>query len=162
MSDPNPSAFLADALSETTRKEKRNLLVASAIGTMVATTGLVPTQLSTLGIQFSAPEQRAFITLLLTAVIYFTLVFGAYSLADFFVWRKKYQDYLIALAVQAQNWSQVDQLIYEELHENIPPAVWLYSRSKFAAFFRTGVDFVLPILIGISSAMLLVHKVVGA
>ena len=160
MSDANPSEFLTDPLSEVTRKERRNLLAASTVGILVAKAGLVPTQLSTLGIQFTPPAQQTFVALLASVVIYFILAFAFYGVADFFVWRKKYQDYLVASAIEEQNWSQEDQRNYEEIHEGVPRAVWLYSMSKPVACFRVAFEFALPVIVGVVSVILLVLKVV--
>ena len=160
MSDANPSEFLTDPLSEVTRKERRNLLAASTTGALVATTGLVPTQFSALGIQFTPPAQQAFVVLLASVVSYFILAFVVYGVADFFIWRKKYQDYLVALTIEVQSWSQEDKRIYDELHEGIPRAVWLYSMSKPVAFCRVAFEFVLPVIVGVVSVILLVLKVV--
>lgn len=160
MSDANPSEFLTDLLREVTRKERRNLLAASTVGILVAKAGLVPTQLSTLGIQFTPPSQQVFVFLTACVVGYFTLAFSAYGVADFFVWRKKYQDYLVASAIEKLNWSQEDQRNYDELHEGIPRAVWLYSMSKPVAFFQVAFEFVLPVIVGVVSVILLVLKVV--
>lgn len=160
MADANPSDFLSDPLSEVTRKERRNLLAASTGGTLVATTGLVPTQVSALGVQFSPPEQQAFVLLLAVVVGYFIVAFILYGVADIFIWRKKYQDYLVASAIESLNWTQEDQRNYDELHQGIPRSVWLYSLSKPVAFCRVAFEFALPIVVGVVSAVLLVLKVV--
>lgn len=71
MSNANLSDFLTDPLSEVTRKERRNLLLASTAGVLVAKMGLIPARISVLGVEFSPPAQQAFISLMSLIVGYF-------------------------------------------------------------------------------------------
>ena len=159
ISDPNPVAYLLDPLSEITRRERRNLLMASAVGLLVSKAALVPTQLSALGIEFSAPDQRIFVVLVALTVFYFFGAFVLYGLSDFLIWRKKYQDYLEGVEGVMQSWSQEDQHIYDELHQHIPDIGWLYQWSKPTAFSRILFEFVVPIVFGLYAASTLIFKV---
>lgn len=159
MSEPNPADFLGDPLSDVTRKERRNLLLASVTGLLVETTGLVPTHISALGIEFSPPAQSAFVVLVTLTVVYFIGAFVIYGASDFFVWRKRYYDYLVAVEVESRNWSEEDQRHYDELHEDIRRIHWLYEWSKPLAFIRALFEFALPMVIGAASVSLLLFKV---
>ncbi len=88
MSEPNPVEFLADPLSPITRIERRNLLLASTAGILIAKAGLIPTQISALGITLSDPNQSTFIVVMALTVVYFLCAFVVYGVADFFIWRK--------------------------------------------------------------------------
>lgn len=158
MSNANLSDFLTDPLSEVTRKERRNLLLASTAGVLVAKMGLIPARISVLGVEFSPPAQQAFISLMSLIVGYFILAFVFYGMADFFVWRKKYQNYLVTSKSESLIWTQEDQFNYEELHHGIPRAAWLYTMSKPVAFVRVAFEFFFPLIIGITAISLLVLK----
>jgi amino acid transporter len=97
MSGPSPAEFLSDPLSDVARKERRNLLIASTTAILAATMGLAPAHISALGIEFSPPAQSSFVVLVALIVVYFIAAFVLYGISDFFIWRKKYQDYLVAV-----------------------------------------------------------------
>src|SRR2546423_1716731 len=102
MSGPSPTELLFDPLSDVARKERRNLLIASTVGILVATTGLVPTRLSTLGIEFSPPEQTYFVILMAGVIAYFVIAFVVYGVSDFLISHNKRHDHLVAVAVEMQ------------------------------------------------------------
>lgn len=91
MSEPIFTDYLGDPLGEITRKERRNLLIAGTVGVLVAKAGLVPSKISALGIDLSAPAQDAFVMLVGLVIVYFLCAFIIYGVSDFFAWRKKYQ-----------------------------------------------------------------------
>ncbi len=155
MPDPDPISLHADPLSDGARKERRNLVIASVLGLLVSRVGLVPTRVAILGIEFSSPSQRAFVFVVGAVIAYFLVAFVIYGLSDFFAWRKRYQDYIEQIEVSARNWTQEDQQEYEELHADIPRATWIYSGSKPLAVARVLFEFLLPILIGCVSLILL-------
>ncbi len=124
--------------------------------------GLIPTRLSALGIEFSAPAQVYFVALVAALVCYFFIAFIVYGSSDVFVCYKKYQDYLVASEIASDNWSQEDQERYDELHTRIPRAAWLYSWSKPVFFFRIVFEFVVPLLVGAVSVYLLLLKIIAA
>jgi hypothetical protein len=83
MSDsPYQQILLREPLSEDTRKERRNLLAISTIGIALVKTGLIPTKISALGIEFSQSNQRALLYILLAMIIYFFLTFAIYAISD--------------------------------------------------------------------------------
>lgn len=91
MGDPIPSDILvSDPLTDVTRKERRTMLGTAAVGIGVAKTRLVPTKIESLGITFSAPNQKAFLETILAVVIYFTVAFILYALCDWVAWRNRY------------------------------------------------------------------------
>src|SRR6266849_2296109 len=124
MAGPDPSDFLADPLSNVSRRERRNLLIASAVGVLVAQVGLVPTHISALGIDFPAPAQSSFLVLVAAIVGYFVIAFLIYALADFIVWRKKRHDYLVAIEVELENLTPDD--LDEMQGLNVPSISWYY------------------------------------
>ncbi len=55
---------LRDPLNTTTRNARRNLLVASIVGIMIAKVGLFHTKFTALGIEFTTSNQHALVVLL--------------------------------------------------------------------------------------------------
>lgn len=77
-----PQELLKDILREETRKERRNLLAASAVGIVIVKAGLIPTKISALGIDFSQTDQRTLLWVLLGVTAYFLAMFVVYALSD--------------------------------------------------------------------------------
>ena len=158
MTEVNITDYLTDPLSETTRKERRNLLIASTIGILVAKMGLIPSQISALGIEFSAPNQQVFIQLVGFIIIYFLIAFVTCGLPDFFIWRKKLQDYLLARNIKASSWTEQDEYYEDEAHHGIARARWLYTMSKPVAFLRIFFEFIIPFGVSIYAISILMCK----
>jgi hypothetical protein len=88
MPDPVPQqVLLKDPLSVETRKERRNLLAISALGIVMVKTGLVPTKISVLGVEFSQSNQTALLYTIAGIAIYFLLAFIFYALSDYSTYR---------------------------------------------------------------------------
>ena len=67
----NKEKALVDPLSEVTRKERRMLLGLSMLGVFFAKTGIVPSKISTLGIELAATEQSSFFYVLAAMLVYY-------------------------------------------------------------------------------------------
>lgn len=88
--------------------------------------------------------------LLLTGiVIYFVAAFIIYGLADFLVWRHKYQDYLEEVEQHSRDWTMEDQAQYDELRQAVPSIAWTYRLSKPIAWLRVLFEFALPVFVGL-------------
>jgi len=85
---PNIKLFLADPLKELTRKERRTLLLMGSLGIVIAHTGLVPTQITALGIQFQTSQRTALYVIFALAVLYFLCAFMLYCTLDFVEWKR--------------------------------------------------------------------------
>lgn len=162
MVEPSPVEYLTDPLSDITRKERRNLLIASTIGVLVSKAGLIPSKLSTFGIEFSPPAQDTFVMIVAFTVLYFIGAFMIYGISDFLIWRKRYQDYLEGVEGKIESWSMEDQAAYDELHTRIPNIGWLYRVSKLAAFARIAFEYAVPLLYGLFVVVTLITKVLGS
>ena len=85
---PRPSQVrLRDPLSPVTRAERRSLLGVSAVGLVIAKSGLVPTKISALGVDFSNADQHALLSMGSLAVVYFIVAFTVYATSDLVAWR---------------------------------------------------------------------------
>ena len=138
--------IFTDPLSQLTRLERRNLLLASFIGVLIAKAGLVPTKFSAFGIDLTAPQQSAFTLAAALIVGYFLLAFLAYATPDLLSWREKYQDYLRRSEIAGRNWTIEDQIEHDEISGALPNIMWLYRSSRPVAYLRVAFDFVLPVL----------------
>lgn len=78
---------LRDALSDVTRKERRYLLGISLLGIALEKTGLVPSKISGLGIEFQNTDQRALLFIVAFVILYFLVAFIIYAFSDFLAWR---------------------------------------------------------------------------
>lgn len=148
MTEPDPREYLADPLSPIARAERRNLLLASTVAILIAHVNLVPTRISALGLEFTPPAQASFVVITALVVGYFIVAFTTYAIADFFVWRKRYYDYLAAVEKQSQGWTLEDQIAHDEIHANLPTLDWYYEWSPRVANVRMLFEFALPLLVG--------------
>ena len=159
MSEPDPRDYLADPLSAISRAERRNLLLAATLAILIAHVNLVPTQISALGLEFAPPAQAAFLVITALVVGYFIIAFGMYAVADVFVWRKRYYDYLAAVERESKDWTLEDQIEHDEIHANLPTIDWYYEWSPRVANVRMLFEFVLPLLVGTYAISALVWRV---
>jgi hypothetical protein len=79
-----------DPLSETTRKERRALLGVGIIIICILKTGMLPTKIEALGIEFSQTDQKYLFHILAAIVIYYLAAFLIYAFSDFITWRISY------------------------------------------------------------------------
>lgn len=155
---PTPADFLGDPLSDVSRRERRNLLASSTIAVLTAHAGLIPTRISALGVELTSPGQSAFLVLFAAVVIYFLTAFVVYGFSDFLLWRHKYHDYLEKAEITTRNWTQDDQMNYDELRQHVPSIAWLYRISKPAAHVRIVFEFPFPILVGLYAIYALLSR----
>jgi hypothetical protein len=84
---------LADPLKEETRKARLYLLGVSMVGIAIVWTGLVPQEITTLGITFGQADRRALLLILALVVVYFLTAFAVYL--DFSHFRARGKDTLL-------------------------------------------------------------------
>ena len=84
---PGTDPSFLDPLSEETRKARLYLLGASTVGITIVVTGLVPTEIRTLGITFAQADRRSLLFMLALVIAYFLVAFIIYAAADFLAWR---------------------------------------------------------------------------
>jgi hypothetical protein len=85
---------LTNPLSEETRKERVYLLGISAIGITIVFTGLIPTEIRTLGITFAEADRTSLLLILALVVAYFLAAFISYALSDYLEWRTAWRGLL--------------------------------------------------------------------
>lgn len=84
--EPGIHPKLKDPLSDVTRKERVYLLGISAIGITIVFTGLIPTEITALGIKFAEADRRSLLLIFALVVGYFLVAFVSYALSDFLEW----------------------------------------------------------------------------
>jgi hypothetical protein len=123
-SDTLFSTILKDPLSDVTRKERIYLLATSTLGIVIVKTGLVPSRISALGIQFEETNQKTLLLMLGIVVAYFFVAFIIYAVADFFAWLDDYRAVVGARArLEKRLNGKADtrrERVYSNLREGIP------------------------------------------
>lgn len=167
---------VADPLSAHARSVRKSLLISSVIAIAVARTGLIPTQISALGLQFSQADRGSMLWLIGAVVGFLLLSFVVAAAADFAAWR---------MSIFAKSWEE-EADGYENLRKSILEekrltkedrealqeqerhmgAMWRNAghldRYSFMqklvgtiSWARVAVEFVAPVLSGISAMVLL-------
>lgn len=159
-SDPH-NVLLKDPLSKETRDERRNLLAVSAIGIIVATTGLIPSKITSLGIEFNPANQRALLWVTAAIVGYFWLAFLIYGVSDFVAWRITFRStrdkYLDERAAQIAN--DVKAKRTPILKETAPQLLlFLLKVPRPVSWIRMFFEFIIPLLTGIVAIVVLLRQ----
>jgi hypothetical protein len=151
-------------LSELSRKERKYLLMTSAIGVFVSWAGVVPTRISTLGIELNSNEQRAFLLMLAFIIVYFLLAFVVYGFRDFIDWRIKYheqresetRDLLIRVDEYLNSEQQLPDRLDEEVRMHINELRWAYKARRPVIWLNVLFEFAFPIIVSSFSIVSLV------
>ena len=148
ISGPDPIHMLSDPLSEVTRKERRNLIGAAITYIVVVKLGLVPSKISALGIELSAPAQEAFLSIFIMIVGYFLCAFGLYAISDVLVWRKRCQEYFERDEVADMMGSTSSEKL-DDIKQHLSHLRWMYKYPSKLSMARATFEFFLPIIIGV-------------
>lgn len=81
---------ISDPLSAHTRSVRKTLLITSTVSLAVGLTGLIPTKIAALGIEFSQVDRNSMVLLLCGIVGFMLLSFIVTAAADFTAWRISY------------------------------------------------------------------------
>ena len=84
--EPGIHPKLTNPLSDETRKERLYLLGMSAIGVTIVFTGLIPTEIRTLGIAFAEADRTSLLLIFALVIAYFLAAFVSYALSDYVDW----------------------------------------------------------------------------
>lgn len=158
MSENSPVKLsLQDPLGDVTRQERKMLLRVSIVGVLIAKAGLVPSKISTLGIELNATHQQYFQVILASVVVYFLFAFVLYGFSDFLSWRIAYND---ASKVNYQNFFDAAMRGSKADAEKYYPIEWVSVWPRKLAFpvsmLRASFEFLVPVALGIYAAFLLI------
>jgi len=130
--------LLRNPLSKVTRQERSRLLLSALVSLAVSKGGILPKQISTLGVEFSLSNREAMLVLLAIVVGYFLLAFLIYG----------YYDIFLAICLAGKGMGR-DIEGFRERHPEIPYGG--YSRGmKLHFLLRAALfEFGLPVVAGI-------------
>lgn len=158
---------VTEVLSSVTRAERRMLLIVAMIGIVVAHTGLIPSKISALGIEFGQTDQRGFLIILIVIIGYLVGAFTLYAGADFIAWRFAYDTALLhhlkhEPAVIPEPDSPTDKP-WQKAQKEVQRRRGRWSRlARTISKLRGLWEFVLPVLVGVYAiaALLWTYRVV--
>ena len=165
MAEPTPAEIaIRDPLSEVTRNERRFLLAVSIIAIALVRTGLVPSKISALGIEFSQTDQKSLLSVLALVTLYFVVAFSLYASSDFIAWRLAFRAAVKDWVAQSKKHEHERALVRDRPDRH--PLDDYYQRflarsrivsffSRPASFLRAVFEFLLPIIVGIYATILL-------
>ena len=161
---------LRDALSDVTRKQRRFLLSMSLIGFTIAKTGMVPSKIPSLGIEFLGDDQENLLFIVAIIVFYFLISFIIYAVSDYLSWKLEIKSRALEKVVSdyeevshsggAAPGSEEDCIETDmgKLHRKYRIYFkWVIPTSIIRALF----DFGLPIAAGVYVFLLLIMAVLG-
>jgi hypothetical protein len=82
---------LYSPLGEEVRKERRALLIASVIAIAIGASGIVPTRITTLGIEFSSGDRIILLRIVALVIAYLTFAFVLHAVLDGLDWHARYR-----------------------------------------------------------------------
>ncbi len=153
-----PQVKVKDPLSDVTRKERRSLLAVCLLALVVVKVGLLPEEITALGIKFAAHDKGGLIHLLAFIVIFYLIAFVIYSLSDFITWRlafvaelkklfKEVNEAAVTMQKTGVNTSEDSRIRYLEYRWNLI--------STPTSVMRAILEFVVPIALAIYSIVIL-------
>lgn len=167
--------MLKTSLSETSHNHRRSLLAVSAIGIAIALTGLIPSKITTLGIEFSETNRSSLLIFLVCVVSYFLIAFLAYAIPDFVAWSSDLRESQLAnfQALREKKRRQEERLaelsladkptfeeITEELYreEDVTANELSLDNPQWYWYLKAGFDFVLPLAVSVYAIIVLLVK----
>jgi len=128
---------MRDPLRELTRKERRTLLGVSIVSIGIVKTGLIPTEISNLGIKFAPADQSALLKVLAACVGYFLIAFVIYWVSDWLATRWALQHALEAdLPIELDAMERDLRSRLEAVQTSEAAATALQARADFLTYMR--------------------------
>ena len=148
------SLQVGEVLRDVTRAERRILLGVSMLSVAVAHTGLIPSKISALGIEFERADQRALLVILVIIVVYFTLTFVIYAAADFLAWRSAHDEALLRHLQHEHAFVRIPDDPQDKPAERTQKKIrrqlwWWGTLARKTSYLRAVWEFVLPIVVGL-------------
>ena len=155
--------LLGDPLREVTRVERRNLLIVSVIGVVVAKAQVVPQKIPALGVEFGPIEMATFIWVMTAVVIYHIIGFGIYATADFLASKVDRESYLLELHGEGMRASEritrsplVTADVARLLRQTAEASGSVEVKWFIVGFVRTLFEFAVPLVIGVYATFALI------
>lgn len=165
-------SLLRDALSEVARKERRSLLGISLFGITLKNSGMVPSKIPSLGIEFQLADQQTLLLIVAFIILYFIVAFIIYAASDYLSWKLEIKSWVLEKTVSENeefyhyhNYcpqpGSCDEEIERDrgkLHKNYRIYFRLVAPTSIV---RALFDFGLPIAVGAYALFLLVRAAAG-
>lgn len=154
--------LIRDPLSEPARDARKLLLGLSAVAVVCVVTGLVPTQIETLGISFTETDQRLILGGIGAVIFYAMISFGVYSRADYLAasyLRERIESVLENDINAGELAREIFPSLVAEQYDYHAPTKKLrkhFPKAKLQFTVRNLIDFLLPILVGLIAIAVLV------
>lgn len=139
------SERLKQPLSETSRASKKNLLLIGFISLLVTKLGLMPTQISMLGVTLEQANQTAILLLLIGATIYFLAVFLVTIASDLIAWHLLFAEEHGNMLMNLKDFD-ISDISRDSVLEQMRLETKLENRSKTVFIVRLVTDLILPIV----------------
>jgi len=144
---------VGELLGKVTRAERRILLGVAMLAIAVGHTGLIPSKIAALGIEFEHADQRALLVILAVIVTYFTVAFAIYATADFLAWRAAHDDALLMHPQNEHAFVPIADAPGDKPPERIQKKIWRRrwrwgTLARKTSYVRAAWEFVLPIAVG--------------
>lgn len=169
---------VSDPLSAHTRSVRKTLLITSTVSLAVGLTGLIPTSIGALGIEFSQVDRNSMVLLLCGIVAFMLTSFIVTAAADFTAWRISYASK--AWAEESSGYEAARRSFMEERNltteEKEELSMWETSQGNMwrngghvgrysfiqsivgvVSWSRFSVEFVAPLLVGVAALISLVR-----
>ena len=151
-----------DPLSDITRKERRAFLGVSLLGVVIQKTGLIPTEISSLGVKFGSTDQRALLLVLAAVTGYFLVAFIIYAASDFLAWWLALRAAIRDSISRNESLDEFDKDKERSLDARLLRSYPLLERTRnlirIVSAIRAAFEFVLPIIFGVYAISLLQGK----
>jgi hypothetical protein len=151
------AVLLRDPLSKETRAERRTLLAASAIGIIIVKTGLVPSRISALGIEFNQTDQHSLLLATAAVILYFFAAFLIYAGSDLLLWRLTFHESVTQLMANTRRAMDTGLRTDEVRAYETLKTYSMHLTSGPVSILRGMFEFALPIIIGLYAMVLLIR-----
>lgn len=150
-------AELRDPLSEVTRRERKALLGTSVLAVALVKAGLLPTEITALGVTLAASDQKALLVLLGFVILYFLGAFLLYGGSDLVTWRVSQREALREIIRKLRFGAEDEQGIMFEVEREFNQRKGEMYMTSFlvgpVSVLRALFDFALPLLFGVYAAI---------
>lgn len=146
-----------DPLSQVTRAERRTLLGVSALAILMVQSGLIPTRISALGVEFGQADQRALLSMLSLIVVYFLVAFVIYAASDLVAWRVAYHQALRERRIELARMEVTDKFREASVNARVADGQAWSRASKPIVVIRAIFEFGFPLAVGIYTVIALLR-----
>ncbi|MBL8440037.1 MAG: hypothetical protein JNK96_02345 [Betaproteobacteria bacterium] len=153
---------MRDPLSEITRKERRALLATALLGVAIVKTGLLPSEITALGIKFAGSDQRALLVILAIVIAYLLVAFIIYAASDFLAWRLALHGAIRERMLKSRDRDEyemhVECEVEDQMRERFPFLAASPRMVLPVSIARAIFEFILPLAVGAYAIYQLLEK----